>query len=145
MNPQLRRYIADTGPASLTFFASVIGAMLLAKRVEPGLVRVLVCLIPLPSVLWLAWVEISRLRRRDELRQRIEVEAIAIAFAMSFVIVVTLTFLELGNAFSVQASATADIASPSASTPSARARRQGRKVPVGVREKRCDFTVDQNL
>ena len=35
MNPQLRRYIADTGPASLTFFASVIGAMLLAKRVEP--------------------------------------------------------------------------------------------------------------
>ena len=104
MNPQLRRYIADTGPASLTFFASVIGEMLLAKRVEPGLVRVLVCLIPLPSVLWLAWVEISRLRRRDELRQRIEVEAIAIAFAMSFVIVVTLTFLELGNAFSVQAS-----------------------------------------
>ena len=44
------------------------------------------------------------MRRRDELRQRIEVEAIAIAFAMSFVIVVTLTFLELGNALSVPVS-----------------------------------------
>ncbi|MFZ2236892.1 MAG: hypothetical protein WAV67_11010, partial [Dokdonella sp.] len=99
MNPALRRYIADCGPASFAFFASVIAAMMLAKRVEPGVVRILVCLIPLPSVLWLAWAEIQRLRRRDELRQRIEVEAIAIAFAMSFIIVVTLTFLELGNAY----------------------------------------------
>lgn len=101
MNPVLRRYLLDVGPASLFYFASVAIAMIFAKRVDPGLPRLLVCLLPLPSILWLAWAEIRRLSRRDELRQRIEVEAITLAFLLSFCGIITLTFLELGKALTL--------------------------------------------
>lgn len=101
MNPVLRRYLVDIGPPTLCYFVSVAVAMLLAKRIEPGFLRMLACLLPLPSVIWLAWAEIRRLGRRDELRRRIEVEAITVAFALSFGVIVTLTFLELGNAMTI--------------------------------------------
>lgn len=101
MNPVLRRYLVEVGPATLFYIASVAVAMLLAKRVDPGIVRLLVCLIPLPSTVLLAWTEIRRLSRRDELRRRIEVEAITVAFVLSFGAVITLTFLELGKAMTL--------------------------------------------
>jgi hypothetical protein len=98
MNPILRRYLADTGLATLAYFASVIAAALLSKQVDSLLPRVLVGALPLPALAWMAWVELTRLRRRDELRQRIELEAMTIAFAMSFGIVAALTFISLYGA-----------------------------------------------
>lgn len=101
MNPVLRRYLVEVGPATLFYFVSVTIAMLLAKRMDPGLPRLLVCLMPLPSIICLAWAEIRRISRRDELRRRIEVEAITVAFVLSFGVLVTLTFLELGKALTL--------------------------------------------
>ena len=49
----------------------------------------------------MAWVELRRLRRRDELRQRIELEAMTIAFAISFGIVAGLTFIGLYGAITL--------------------------------------------
>ena len=94
-----KRYLIDMGPASLFYIASVLVAGLVSKRMDPGMLRIFVAMIPLPSIAWVAVAEMRRLRRRDELRQRIEVEAMTIAFAVSFCVIVMLTFLELFGAF----------------------------------------------
>lgn len=98
MNPTLRRYLADTWLATLAYFASVIAAALLSKQIDSLLLRALVGALPLPALMWMAWVELKRLRRRDELRQRIELEAMTIAFAISFGVVAALTFIGLYGA-----------------------------------------------
>ncbi len=98
MNPTLRRYLADTLPATLAYFASVLVAALLSERVDTGVQRMLIGVLPLPALAWMAWVELRRLRRRDELRQRIELEAMTIAFAISFGVVAALTFIALYGA-----------------------------------------------
>ncbi|MBN8481275.1 MAG: hypothetical protein J0L88_06740 [Xanthomonadales bacterium] len=95
MNPILRRYIADTWMPTLAYFACVIAAAVLSERTGSATLRVLAGMLPLPALAWMAWVELKRLRRRDELRQRIELEAMTIAFAISFGIVAALTFIGL--------------------------------------------------
>ena len=97
MNRQLKRYVADVadvGWPSAAYFASVIAAALLTRHVAPGTPRLLLAALPLPAILWLARAELLRLRRRDELRQRIELEAITAAFSVSFCLVIMLTFLK---------------------------------------------------
>ena len=101
MNPILRRYIADTWAPTLAYFASVIAAALLSERTDSPLLRGLAGALPLPALAWMAWVELRRLRRRDELRQRIELEAMTIAFAISFGIVASLTFIGLYGAITL--------------------------------------------
>ncbi|MBL0162189.1 MAG: hypothetical protein IPP82_00705 [Xanthomonadales bacterium] len=95
---QTRRYLRDMGLVTLFYIASVFVAGVVSKRMEPGALRILVALIPLPSIAWMAYAEMRRLRRRDELRQRVEVEAMTIAFAVSFCVIVMLTFLDLFGA-----------------------------------------------
>lgn len=95
------QYVIDTGPASLSYFAAVIVSVLVTKQMEPGLLRLLVAALPLPAVMWMAWAELQRLRRRDELRQRIELETMTVAFAVSFGLVITLTFLDMNGAIKV--------------------------------------------
>ncbi len=95
------QYLIDAGPASLCYFAAVIVSALVTKQMEPGLLRLLVAALPLPAILWMAWAELRRLRKRDELRQRIELEAMTVAFAMSFGLVITLTFLDMNGAIDV--------------------------------------------
>lgn len=98
MNPILRRYIADTWLPTLAYFASVVAAALLSARADSHLLRGLAGALPLPALAWMAWVELQRLRRRDELRQRIELEAMTIAFAISFGVVAALTFIGMYGA-----------------------------------------------
>jgi hypothetical protein len=93
-----KRYMKDMGPVTLFYVASVFVAGVLSKRMDPGALRIAVALIPLPSIAWMAVAEMRRLRRRDELRQRIEVEAMTIAFSVSFCVIVMLTFLDLFGA-----------------------------------------------
>ena len=95
MNPILRRYIADTWKPTLAYFACVAAAAVLSERTESTWLRILAGALPLPALAWMAWVELERLRRRDELRQRIELETMTIAFAISFGIVAALTFIGL--------------------------------------------------
>lgn len=101
MKSQLRRYVADVGWPTAVYFACVIGAALVTKQMQPGGLRLLVAMVPIPSVLWLALAELRRLRRRDELRQRIELEAMATAFSVTFFLVATLTFLRLMADFEI--------------------------------------------
>lgn len=96
-----KRYAIDMGPVTLFYVASVVAAGLLSKRMDPGLLRILAALIPLPSILWMAYAEMRRLRRRDELRQRVEVEAMTIAFSVSFCVIAMLAFLDLFDALKV--------------------------------------------
>lgn len=90
-----KRYLIDMGPVTVFYVASVIAATMLSKWLEPGLLRNLCALLPLPSILWMAHAELKRLRRRDELRQRIELEAMTIAFSVSVCAITMLAFLEL--------------------------------------------------
>jgi hypothetical protein len=96
-----KRYAIDMGPVTLFYVASVVAAALLSKRMDPGVLRILAALIPLPSIAWMAYAEMRRLRRRDELRQRVEVEAMTIAFSVSFCVIAMLTFLDLFDALKV--------------------------------------------
>ncbi|HNR91136.1 MAG TPA: hypothetical protein PKO41_01805 [Dokdonella sp.] len=98
MNPILRRYIADTWLPTLVYFASVFAAAVLSSRIDSHWLRALAGALPLPALAWMAWVELQRLRRRDELRQRIELETMTIAFALSFGIVAALTFIGMYGA-----------------------------------------------
>ncbi len=93
-----KRYLIDMGPVTLFYAASVLLAGVVSKRMDPGAMRILVAMIPLPSIAWMAYAEMRRLRRRDELRQRVEVEAMTIAFSISFCVIVMLTFLDLFGA-----------------------------------------------
>lgn len=93
-----KRYLIDMGPATLFYIASVLVAGIVSKRMEAGALRILVAMIPLPAIIWMAYAEMRRLRRRDELRQRVEVEAMTIAFSVSLCVIVMLTFLELFGA-----------------------------------------------
>lgn len=95
---QTRRYLKDMGLATLFYVASVLVAGMVSKRMDPGALRILVALIPVPSIIWMAIAEMRRLRRRDELRQRVEVEAMTIAFGISFCVIAMLTFLDLFGA-----------------------------------------------
>lgn len=99
MNSQLSRYFAAMGLPTIAYFASVIAATLLCKILEPGALRLLAAALPLPAILWLACAELARLRRRDELRQRIEQEAMTIAFSTSFCVAAMLAFLDLFGVF----------------------------------------------
>ena len=89
-----KRYMIDVGPPMLFVIASVIVAGVVSKRMDPGVLRILVAMIPLPSIVWAVYAEMRRLRRRDELRQRIEVEAMAIAYLVSLGVILMLTFLD---------------------------------------------------
>jgi hypothetical protein len=95
---QWKRYLIDMGPVTLLYIASVFVAGVLCKRVDPGVFRIAVALIPLPSIAWMAYAVMRRLLRRDELRQRIEVEVMTIAFSVSFCVIPILTFLDLFGA-----------------------------------------------
>lgn len=95
------QYLIDAGPSALTYFAAVIVSSLVTKQMDPGVLRLLVAALPLPAIIWMAWAELSRLRRRDELRQRIELEAMTVAFALSFGLVITLTFIDMNGAIKV--------------------------------------------
>jgi len=97
----LKCYLRDVGPASLTYFASVGAAALLSRDLEPGLLRLAVAALPLPAIVWMAIAEIRRLRRRDELRQRIELETMTIAFAVSFGVITALTFIGFYGAIEI--------------------------------------------
>lgn len=95
MSYPLSRYLRDVGPATACYFISVAIAALLSKRVELFWLRTLVAMLPLPAIAWLAWAEFARLRRRDELRQRIELEAMTIGFSVSMFGIVMLAFFDL--------------------------------------------------
>jgi len=99
MNRSLSRYFAVMGPPTIAYFVSVAVAGVLCKSMQPGGLRLLAAMLPLPSILWLAWAELARLRRRDELRQRIEQEAMTIAFSISFCVAAMLAFLDMFGAF----------------------------------------------
>lgn len=92
---QWTRYLADVGLPTLAYLVSVAASALLAHGMEPGIGRLLVAALPVPSIAWLAYAEWRRLRRRDELRQRIEMEAMTLGFGVSFIVVVALVFLDL--------------------------------------------------
>ncbi len=92
---RMKRYMIDVGPPMLFVVLSLIVAGEVSKRMDPGSLRILVALIPLPSIIWMAYTEVRRLRRRDELRQRIEVESMTIAYLVSLGVILMLTILDL--------------------------------------------------
>lgn len=93
MMRQMWRYWADMGWPTAAYVASVIAAIWLQRHLGAGWPRLAVALLPLPAVIWMAAAELARLRRRDELRQRIEMEVMTVAFALSFLLMVMAFFL----------------------------------------------------
>lgn len=102
MNRYLSRYFAMMALPTTAYFASVLLATWLIRGVEPGALRTALALLPVPAILWMAHTELRRLRRRDELRQRIELEAMTIAFSLSFCAIATLALLDLFGVFDVR-------------------------------------------
>lgn len=105
MNQPLRKYATTVGWPGAAYLVSVIVAAMLTKHVAPGGLRVLVSALPLPAILWLARANLLRLRRLDELRQRIELEAMSIAFAVSFGTVAMLALFDAFGTFTVSLTA----------------------------------------
>lgn len=93
-----KRYLIDMGPVMLFYIASVLVAGVLSKRMDPGALRILVAMIPLPSIACMAYAQMRRLRRRGELSQRVEFEAMTIACSISLCVIVMLRFLDLFGA-----------------------------------------------
>ncbi|MFC5489072.1 hypothetical protein [Dokdonella soli] len=93
--------MAAVGWPAAAYVLSTIVAALLTKHMQPGWPRMLAAALPLPAIMWLAHAELMRLRRCDELRQRIELEAMTIAFALSFCLILMLALLDLFGAIHV--------------------------------------------
>jgi len=83
--------------AALLMLAYVPACMLAISRVgtiQPAPLRALAALSPMPFVLAFGWIEYRRIRRADELRQRVELEAGLIGLVASIVVVTALGLLD---------------------------------------------------
>ncbi|MGA9341119.1 MAG: hypothetical protein WBV61_02145 [Rhodanobacteraceae bacterium] len=94
MNGQTKPTAKRIGWPLAAYVVSVIGAALLTKHMTPGIPRILASALPLPALLWVACAELLRLRKYDELRQRIELEGMSIAFSISYGTIAMLALLD---------------------------------------------------
>lgn len=89
-----RRYWWAFALLASAYVPVAVVAMTWIDRVQTPWLRTLAALSPLPFVLGLADVEFARIRRTDELRQRMELEAAAAAMVVSLLLVLVLGLLD---------------------------------------------------
>jgi hypothetical protein len=89
-----RRYRWELALAMLLYSAVLIGSLLVAKRLEPGVLRTVVALLPAIPIGLTVWVIGRQFRRMDEFQRLRSLESIAVAAAVTAGLTFTYGFLE---------------------------------------------------
>lgn len=89
-----RRYWIVSALLMGAYIPTVILAMSKMESVQSPLLRALGALTPMPFVLAAVYLEYRRIRRTDELRQRMELEAGLLGLVVSILVVMALGLLD---------------------------------------------------
>lgn len=89
-----RRYWWALAILAVTYVPTLLFALSTMKSIESPAWRALAALTPLPFLLAGVYLEYVRIRRTDELRQRMELEAGLLALVVSVVVVMALGLLD---------------------------------------------------
>lgn len=100
---QRSRYLRDFLPAMLAYVVTLSVSVWLLKRVDaPGL-RVLLALLPVPSIALILRAIMRYIRDADELQRRIELEAVSFATAGVSLLYMAGGFLQLAKVIDIPA------------------------------------------
>lgn len=99
-----KRYTREVMLAMGGYVVLLVLSILLLKRVEEGLLRVLIALLPVPPMMLVLRAMIRYIRDVDELQQRIELEAVSFATAFISLIYLTGGFLQSAKVIDVPSS-----------------------------------------
>lgn len=89
-----RKYRWELGLSLLVYMAVLTGSLLIAKRLEPGLLRTVVALLPALPIGLVVWVIGRQFGRMDEFQRLRSLESIAVAAAVTAGLTFTYGFLE---------------------------------------------------
>ena len=96
-----KRYTREVMLAMGGYVVLLVLSILLLKRVEDGLLRALIALLPVPPMMLVLRAMIRYIRDADELQQRIELEAVSFATAFVSLIYLTGGFLQSAKVIDV--------------------------------------------
>ncbi|PZU25993.1 MAG: hypothetical protein DI584_12680 [Stenotrophomonas sp.] len=96
-----KRYTREVMLAMTGYVVLLVLSILLLKRVEDGLLRALIALLPVPPMMLVLRAMIRYIRDVDELQQRIELEAVSFATAFISLVYLTGGFLQSAKVIDV--------------------------------------------
>lgn len=96
-----KRYTREVMLAMGGYVVLLVLSILLLKRVEDGLLRALIALLPVPPMMLVLRAMIRYIRDADELQQRIELEAVSFATAFISLVYLTGGFLQSAKVIDV--------------------------------------------
>lgn len=96
-----KRYTREVMLAMAGYVVLLVLSILLLKRVEDGLLRALIALLPVPPMMLVLRAMIRYIRDADELQQRIELEAVSFATAFISLVYLTGGFLQSAKVIDV--------------------------------------------
>ena len=96
-----KRYTREVMLAMAGYVVLLVLSILLLKRVEDGLLRTLIALLPVPPMMLVLRAMIRYIRDADELQQRIELEAVSFATAFISLVYLTGGFLQSAKVIDV--------------------------------------------
>lgn len=96
-----KRYTREVMLAMGGYVVLLVLSILLLKRVEEGLLRALIALLPVPPMMLVLRAMIRYIRDADELQQRIELEAVSFATAFISLVYLTGGFLQSAKVIDV--------------------------------------------
>ena len=96
-----KRYTREVMLAMAGYVVLLVLSVLLLKRVEDGLLRALIALLPVPPMMLVLRAMIRYIRDTDELQQRIELEAVSFATAFISLLYLTGGFLQSAKVIDV--------------------------------------------
>ncbi|WP_300615941.1 hypothetical protein [Dokdonella sp.] len=89
-----RKYWWASAFLMLGYLPTIVFAMSKMESIQSPALRALVALSPMPFIAGLAYLEYLRIRRTDELRQRMELEAGMAGLVVSILVLTTLGLLD---------------------------------------------------
>ena len=96
-----KRYTREVMLAMAGYVVLLVLSILLLKRVEDGVLRALIALLPVPPMMLVLRAMIRYIRDADELQQRIELEAVSFATAFISLLYLTGGFLQSAKVIDV--------------------------------------------
>lgn len=89
-----RKYRWELSLSLLLYCAVLIGSLLIARQLEPGMLRTMVALLPSLPVALIVWAIARQFGRMDEFQRLRALESIAVAAAVTAGLTFTYGFLE---------------------------------------------------
>jgi len=89
-----RKYRLEIGASMLLYMGALFASLLLAKPMEPSVLRTLLLIVPVVPVMLAVWAIARHFRRMDEFLRMRSLESLAIAAAITAGLSLTYGFLE---------------------------------------------------